>query len=380
MSIVDSIITGTYSTNCGFASVNNFKDGLLKYGLNSNDPDIGIDSLKNNLKNSMQKMKDDYDNRAFIQLLIEDICQIEKTTIQEMCFSELDLNKALHKYTQLLESLNISVSPPDFFIVDCFPKPFDNTDWSAFCPDAEDEKNYNIPKGIYFLKKKIRPYYSEILLAHEMIHSLCGTHNPELYAMGLEEGIAELMGSLYLASNVLGIDVVRNNFSHTRFNKNTNLLWTLYLDHTRQAYLLYKKYGIEILIYLINSGRKTIHCIERDLFSRRGINFNFEQRTYFNDSFNNLLDYLLLAYTPNYVVSPLQKLLIREAKQGVSVISISEKLQVPASLVEDELKKIAFSTSLFMLDGNSIGYSNVELYESANSEGHYPIIRYYKEI
>lgn len=383
MNILDTIITKTYNVSCEFANINNFKQALLKYGMNGNAENCKtIYEVKQNLLNNLSNFNGDYDELAFIQVLNEDIDKIifQNSEVCRYNIDEIGLMTTMGKYLKLLEKLDIYATPPKFYVVDAFPEPFANTDWSAFCPDAEDERNYGIPKGIYFLKKHIRPYYSEILLAHEMIHSLCGENNPELFAMGIEEGIAEIIGSLYLAGNVLGINAVSNNFAYTRFNRNANLLWTLYLDHTRQAYLLYRKYGIEILAYMINKGRCEIHDIEKKLFSKEPLVFDFSSKTYLGEAFDNMLEYLLLAFTPNYVVTPLQKILIREAKTGVMIKEICDKVQVPMEIVKEELSKIAFATSLFMLDGDKIGYSNVELYKTSKKDCFIPIIRYYKEM
>ncbi len=383
MNILDTIITKTYNVNCEFANFNNFKQALLKYGMNGNPENCKtIYEVKQNLLNNLSEFKGKYDECAFIQVLYEDIDKIisQNNDVCRYNIDEIGLLSTMGKYLKLLEKLNICAESPKFYLVDTFPEPFANTDWSAFCPDAEDERNYGIPKGIYFLKKHIRPYYSEILLAHEMIHSLCGESNPELFAMGIEEGIAEIIGSLYLAGNVLGINAVSNNFAYTRFNRNANLLWTLYLDHTRQAYLLYRKYGIEIFAYMINKGRCEIHEIERKLFSKEQLRLDFSSKTYFGEAFDNMLEYLLLAFTPNYVVTPLQKILIREAKEGVRIKEICDKIQMPMEIVKDELGKIAFATSLFMLDGDKIGYSNVELYKISKKDCFIPVIRYYREM
>lgn len=381
MNLLNEIMTKAYTTHCGFANFNNFKNALIRYGM---DGDIEscqtIDDVKCKLLNNLKRFSEMYEERAFIQVLLEDIDQLALQNEGRSYVAEIDLKTTLDKYIKLLEVLKIYATPPQFYVVDKFPPPFNHTDWSAFCPDAEDEKNFGIPKGIYFLKKHIRPYYSEILLAHEMIHSLCGERNPELFAMGLEEGVAELIGSLYLAGNELGLDIVGNNFSYTRFNKNVNLLWTLYLDHTRQAYSLYKKYGMEILVHMINKGRREIHNIEKKLISKKSINFVCNTKTYFEEDFDNMLDYLLLSFTPNYVVTPLQKILILEARVGISIKDISSKVQIPRDLVKEELSKIAFNTSLFMLDGEKIGYSNTELYSKSKDDNFIPVIRYYKEI
>ena len=375
MDTMNLILTNAYRTNCSFAGFSSFRSALIKYGfLNSNE---NIEELLFNLSNTTKE--ESFDDKAYKLVLARDVKKIINNFHNiDLNLSEDELLLTKNKYTGLLYKLNVNAVSPDFFIVDKFPAPFDNNDWSAFCPDSEDEKKYGIKKGIYFLKKHIRPYYSEILLAHEMIHFICGQKNPELFAMGLEEGLAEILGSLFLAGTILGIDIVKNNFLYTRFNRKANLLWSLYADHTRQAYSLYKQFGYEALIHLLNAGRLEIHNTEKKLFSQETINWNLCSKTFFDDSINQLFDYLMLNYTPNYVVTPLQMVLIENAYEGESLCNISERTELPLSIVKEELKSIAYNTSLFMLDGEKIGYSNIELYR--NNGICNPVIRYYKDV
>ena len=378
LSAINSILTKAYVANCSFASFNIFRSALTKYGkISEND---NIFSVRDSLK--QKSAGESHSDRAFRYVLIRDIDRIISSAdaILDHIVNESSLMETRDKYIDLLKQLSLDITPPNFFVVDKFPPPFDNNEWSAFCPDSEDEQNYGIKKGMYFHKKHIRPYYSEILLAHEIIHALCGQNNPELFAMGLEEGLAELLGSIYLASQVLGLTVARNNFVYTKLNKNGSLLWSLYTDHTRQAYLLYKKYGIEAIRHLISKGRMEIHKVEREIFSGCPLSLSFSTKTCFEKNIDCLLDYLMLGYSPNYIVTPMQMILIENAISGTSIKDISNITEIPEKIAKDELSSIAYTTSLFMLDGNKIGYSNVELYQTTTENSFIPILRYYGEI
>ncbi len=377
MDTIKTILTNAYLTNCSFASFRTFQLALLKYGFPNNATHT-VDELLYNLK--LTSSKDSIEDKAYKYVLARDVEKVAQSNSYTYEIGENMLIKTRDKYVELLRNLNIETESIDFFVVEKFPKPFDNNDWSAFCPDSEDEQNYGIKKGIYFLEKNIRPYYSEILLAHEMIHAICGQKNPELFAMGLEEGLAEVLGGLYLSSQVLGINIVKNNFIYTRFNKNSNLLWSLYADHTRQAYFLYKKYGLESLIHLVSAGRKEIHNTEKKLIQNDNIDWKFSTKSFFEEKVDNMLDYLMLSYTPNYILSPLQMILTENAFTGERLIDISNKTEIPLNIVKRELENVAYQTSLFMLDNDKIGYSNIDLYNINKQDNHIPIIRYSKEV
>ncbi len=109
-----------------------------------------------------------------------------------------------------LQRHGADIDKPLFDIVDKLPSPFDKFKWAAFCPDSEDEKRYGIPKGIYFRKDSFRPYHTRVLLAHEVVHTISGKRDPDLLAMGLEEGLAEIVGSMFLGTKLVGPKIATN--------------------------------------------------------------------------------------------------------------------------------------------------------------------------
>lgn len=73
-----------------------------------------------------------------------------------------------------LTSIGLPVGEAPLRIVDEFPAPFDQFDWSAFAPDREDEENFHIEQGVYFRRDRLRPMYSEALFAYEVVHTVTG--------------------------------------------------------------------------------------------------------------------------------------------------------------------------------------------------------------
>lgn len=131
---------------------------------------------------------------------------------------------------------------PDLFLVDEFPKPYDNMKMDALAPNKADKEMYNITPGIYLSKEFLSPYYSAYLLPHEMIHVFVSKANPYLLGRGLEEGIADLLGSIYGGMNILGYDVIKNITIYNRFS-NISSYWDMYRDYLRQAAFIYHNFG-----------------------------------------------------------------------------------------------------------------------------------------
>jgi len=319
------------------------------------------------------------DDQALRLLISEDLNQIgncQKTlTDDSLSISPETLYSDLDDYTTHLHSLGININKPHFEVVESFPPPFEKFVWSAFCPDEEDERRYGIKRGIYFRSKSIKPLYSRVLLAHELIHTIPGKRNPEILAMGLEEGLAELLGSLYLASRNVGSDVVRNIFIYSRHGNDISTLWKLYLDHSRQAALLYYKFGLEGLLELIKQGRKAIHDVESDILTGKINKINIPKGSH-PEYLTKLVDHLLLAYLPNYTLKPLEAYLLKYVDEGKNVSDISKLAGVPEDLANKILSDVSGKTVLFVMDKDHIAYSNVNFYRQLAEHERIPILRY----
>src|SRR6266700_4778460 len=116
--------------------------------------------------------------------------------------------------------------------------------------------------GIYFPESRLRPFYSEFLLSHELIHVILGKISPNLLARGLEEGIAKLIGALYLSNQILGKDLTINLFIYNRLSYRHQQFWELYMDATRQAKFLYQRFGLQGIVELMKSGREKLKKVE----------------------------------------------------------------------------------------------------------------------
>ncbi|HEY8504928.1 MAG TPA: hypothetical protein VIL46_10120 [Gemmataceae bacterium] len=274
-----------------------------------------------------------------------------------------------------LSQLGLEVGDVPLRIVDAFPEPFTRFAWSAFAPDREDEQQFGIERGVYFRRDLLRPLYSEALFAHEVIHTLTGRVDPEVYAMGLEEGIAEVIGTCYASLAVLPWTAVRNVLIYGRHGAARARLWSVYLDHTRQAFLLFREFGLVGLAELVRRGRAAIHHAEalllagryRDLALPRG---GYDQQT------ASLLEFACCGYLPSHVLSPLECLLLREVAAGLPFDEVCRRAGVDPHAGRPVLEGLGTRSALFVPVGSTVGYSNAERYRAAEQEAGIPIIRY----
>ncbi|GAA0963085.1 hypothetical protein [Actinocorallia libanotica] len=260
-------------------------------------------------------------------------------------------------------------------VMDEFPPPFHQFGWSAFAPDREDEENFGVEPGVYFLRSRLRPFYSELLFAHEVIHTVTGKRDPEVFAMGLEEGLAEAVGSCFGALAVLEPATIRNILLHGRHGVDRPKLWSVYLDHTRQAYLLYREFGLTGLIELIKQGRAAIHRAEELVVQGRYRELDLPRGNWDPDT-GALLDFLCCGYLSSHVFSPVECLLVFHAEPGRSLDEVCERANVAPEIGRPALESLGAQSALFVRDGERIGYSNVARYRALEENGPVKVMRY----
>ncbi|KAB1930792.1 hypothetical protein F8271_27100 [Micromonospora sp. ALFpr18c] len=277
--------------------------------------------------------------------------------------------------TARLTGAGLDLGDSDLYVVDDFPAPFDQFGWAAFAPDREDEERYGIPSGVYFRRDGLRPLYSEALFAHEVVHTVPGRVDPEVYAMGLEEGIAEVLGTCFAATAAVPLHALRNILVYGRHGAERPKLWSLYRDHTRQAFLLYQEFGIDGLIELAHRGRAKIHEAEVALFSGTFRTLDLPRGNWDDDT-TWLLESFCNGYLPSHVFTPLEVVLIDHVDEQRSLTEICARANVPAIVGVPLLKRLGSESALFVRDGDRIGYSNVQHYLSMGESAGLPVIRY----
>ena len=150
---------------------------------------------------------------------------------------------------KILDDLGFEFPRPDIEIVKQFPEPYHKMDWVALVSDEVDLENYGIKPAIYLLESELSPYYTELTLAHELVHVAINnanghSHGIYLHGRGLEEGIAEIIGTLYIGEKLYSPEIARNVFIHSRLSNRLSQANTLYLDYTRLAFLFYRRFGL----------------------------------------------------------------------------------------------------------------------------------------
>lgn len=217
---------------------------------------------------------------------------------------------------------------PDLYIVENFPKPYDKFKVEALAPDEADKNMYGISPGIYFLKEFLAPYYSAYLLPHEIVHVIIGKPNPHLLGRGLEEGLADLFGSIYGGLYVLGENITTNLTIYNRLS-HLSPFWDLYRDYLRQASYIYRRFGLEGIKSLILGGRDAIKKVEREL-SRGNLKLDLPAGNW-DEKLNQLLDFLLSGFVKNLVVSPLAKYISTRISIGDNANSILKEYNISRS-------------------------------------------------
>lgn len=253
--------------------------------------------------------------------------------------------------------LNAYASP--LYVVDSFAPPFDKFDWSAFAPDSEDEQNFNIPQGVHFKRSRLRPLYSQALYAHEVIHTITGRVDPEVFVAGLEEGMAEVIGTCFGGLATLQPATLKNILVYGRHGIDRPHIWSLYRDHTRQAFLLYLEFGLAGIVELVSQGRAAIHraasAIATGSYRRLPL-----PRGAVHEPTREILEFSCLGFVPAHAYRPLDCLLAIHVSSGAKIDDICRRAAVDPRSGRDRIRSVSSESALFIVNGEFIGYSNVE--------------------
>jgi hypothetical protein len=268
-------------------------------------------------------------------VILQDLQAIEEVLCDDEITKEIDqryniehmLNNCRDRAVELLQEIGICIDIPKIFLVPELPAPYHKRGYSAFTADRGDSEKYDIQPGIYFPIKSLRPFYSEFLLFHEMIHVILGQISPYLLGRGLEEGLAELVGAMYLSSRILGKDLTVNLFIYNRLSSEYPRFWELYMDATRMATLLHQRFGLEGIVELLNSGREVVKQVEECCLRMRFDQIDLPHGKA-DMELADIADYLSLAFNRSLVVSPLAKYLSRYVQAGCTAEQILQNARV----------------------------------------------------
>ncbi|MFE3410405.1 hypothetical protein ACFXMT_19380 [Streptomyces mirabilis] len=383
MEFSEYLFGGIYLSACRFANIERF----TSYVTNLMGPDAHADSPAtashilreaaghlDSAAESVVSTEEDAERRLIARDL-RLVAESELALVDEFASVEARLDHFGPHIQSVLVDLGLDVRDAPLRIVDVFPEPFHRFAWSAFAPDLEDEENFGIPRGVYFRRDKLRPFYSEALFAHEVVHTVTGRIDPDIYAMGLEEGIAEVLGTCFAGNSMLSEKVLANILIHGRHGIERPKLWSVYLNHTRQASLLYDRFGLEGLAELIRRGRKAIHDAEHAVLTGQVEQLDLP-RGKTDPKTSRVLDFACRGYLSTHVFSPLECLLLLSVRKGLTMDQICEGAGVDPTVGGPVLERLGAESALFVQDGDRIAYSNVERYLHAEEESVAAIIRY----
>jgi hypothetical protein len=228
---------------------------------------------------------------------------------------------------EMLANVGLKIDPPEVFVVKDLPPPYNNPEYSVVTTDKGDFDEHGIMPGIHFREERLRPFLSPFILLHEMIHSFLGIRSPEAFGRGLEEGLAEVVGSLFLSSRILGENLTRNLFVYNRLSSTYSQFWELYLDYARQATFLYDRFGLKGLAALLDEGRGKIKDIEILCFRGELDSIQLPEGDW-DVSFSRLLHSVVLAFPRALFVSPMAKYLLPFASSGKTVRELIKEANV----------------------------------------------------
>lgn len=287
--------------------------------------------------------------------------------------SEISLSSTIAVMRQLVGKLpDIGLQQVDieFEIVDQFPAPYQSQKFSVMNYDKMDEKLYGIPPKITFLENMLAPYYSPIIFAHELIHALIGKIPRALLARGLEDGLADVVGSLVLAREVIEYSQCETCLHRARLHFPQEQFWANYKDAMFQAFLIHQKIGLRGIIEIINNanhlGRNYIKVVEEQFLTG-----NFNQLAVEKSDPDAQLESsfaTFIGFPQNLAVSLAAYKLASNIEIGMTLSEVSSierrlscqgaylELKRNAFLVVDDGKRVTINEARALLDIKALRY------------------------
>ncbi|MFH1331742.1 MAG: hypothetical protein ABIH63_00465 [archaeon] len=360
-------LAATYLSECSFSNYTHFLNRFSKEfdGLvNSKEVQKKLNSLISKLSKNNGKIGQ---VKAQNLLYVQDLIKI-KENLEQLDFKS-DVQKLIDddykKIKDLVIKNKLSKKFPEYFIVENFPTPFENMEWTAAFFEEPEEKLYGIKKGVYLKRKYVKPFLSSFILAHELVHILIGYNSPGKYkggiSRGLEDGICDLYGSMYLISRIMDPKIAKNIMLYSYYSYNKEQRFSdLYMENLRQAMVIYKHYGLQGITDLIRNGRKKILEIERLCLQGK-----YDQMQLKKGQWDRTLDELvnsLIAKPKNLVVSPLAYYLTGFNLANKDVDVIIKSLNLDKEEAQKSLKELQEKVFLLIVNKGRIDADSSKLY------------------
>jgi hypothetical protein len=356
-------LSAVYHTRGGFSHLPRFLGMMARHFSSLPYESVPVLEKVRQLRQEYTSIRGPIAQEEALRLMIgEDLLAVERVLSDQNIVAVIDqrkdikyvLERCRDKAVDQLLSMGVRVEVPELIFVDKLPPPYDQRGYSAFSADRGDSEKYDMQPGIYFPIKSLRPFYSEFLFMHELIHVILGKTDPYLLARGLEEGLAELIGSMYLSSRILGNALTINLFIYNRLSSDYQRFWELYMDATRQATFLHQRFGLQSLVTLLNRGRTGLKEVEDCCLLMDFANIDLP-RAEPDPELTDIADFLSLAFNRNLVVSPLARYLSSYVHTGYTLAEILQEAHVEKDAGMNALLELENKVSLA-----SYSYEGVE--------------------
>ena len=146
---------------------------------------------------------------------------------------------------------------PDVMVVDRFPKPFHNLNGRALAPDKTDQERYNLPNSMYLNRAAMRPVFTPILIAHELLHY--HVRDDGLLCRGIEEAIADFLSVFLFGAGYISSEFAINYYCEMRYLRGASAQsFDLYVDDMVKLIFLIENLGWEKIAQSVRNGRKAL--------------------------------------------------------------------------------------------------------------------------
>ena len=357
-----------YHTQCEFGDIYSFISVIEPFFEGGEFKQEEVLARVNELINSLRNIgnKKIGQRKALSLLVLNDLEKVknvlENTEIEDPL---KNIYSVYDMYQKKLSELGIDLELAKLYVVDKFPKPFDRKEWVAFNADKADEELYGVPHGIYIRNNGVIPYYIFHLLPHELIHVAIGLKNPYLLASGLEEGICDIVGVLYLNMGVLNKEIYKNFIINHRFKYGDEWIDQRYLDTFRQGIYIYKHFGLKGMVELIKGGREKIKQVEKHCLKGEFKKINLSKGEWVEE-LTEIIDYFSV-YPTGLLVSPLAKYIAERIEKGEKIKNIIRKLNLKQDEGEKAIKELQDRLSIILLDNEKIAYSNIPIFQRTHT-------------